>query len=182
MTDTSKNAEPALPPYKLVDVDKLKPYENNARTHNDEQVLKIAESLLEFGWTNPILADKKNGIIAGHGRQMAAKLLGSDSLPEHLLQKRGDKSRWAKVPVIYLEGLTDMQKRAYIIADNKLAEMAGWDDDLLQYELNALNIEGFDIELTGFKIDDLTIDDIEIEEDTDRLDGDTDVTDRKSVV
>ena len=176
MKSSSENQEQVLPAYKLVPVDKLKPYENNARTHDEAQVLKIAESLLEFGWTNPILADKKNGIIAGHGRQMAAKLLTGDSLPEHLLKKRGAPSAWAKVPVIYLENMTDMQKRAYIIADNKLAELAGWDDDMLQFELNALNIEGFDIELTGFKIDDLTIDEIEINEDTDRLDGDTELT------
>jgi len=179
MTNSSENSEHQLPAYKLVDLGKLKPYENNARTHDEAQVMKIAESLLEFGWTNPILADKKNGIIAGHGRSQAAELLAGDALPEHLLKKRdaqGGKERWQKVPVIYLEHLTEMQKRAYIIADNKLAELAGWDDDILQYELNALNIDGFDIELTGFKIDDLTIDEIEINEDTDRMDGDTDVS------
>lgn len=174
MKNTTENNEQQLPAFELIDIGKLKPYENNARTHSSEQILKIAESLLEFGWTNPVIVDKQLGIIAGHGRQQAAELLVSDALPEHLLKKRGDKKRWQKIPVIRLEHLTDQQKRAYIIADNKLAELAGWDDDILQYELNALNIDGFDIELTGFTMDDLVIDEIEITEDTgEQLDGDT---------
>lgn len=149
--------DPALHKYELQPIDKLKPYENNARTHSDDQIRKVAESIKEFGWTYPVLVDKHKNVIAGHGRIEAAKLLGIKN-----------------VPTMSIEGMTEVQKRAYIIADNKLAELAGWDDDMLQYELNALNIEGFDIELTGFTMDDLTIDEIEIEEDTgSQLDGDT---------
>lgn len=127
-------------------VDRLKPYERNARTHDSDQVTKIAASIAEFGFTNPILVDSADGIIAGHGRLMAAKELG---LPE--------------VPVIVLDHLSDAQRRAYILADNKLAELAGWDVDLLreeiieldQYDPPILTAAGFsDDELTAFLGDD----------------------------
>lgn len=116
-----------------VAVESLIPYARNSRTHSDEQVAQIAASIKEFGWTNPILVDGDNGIIAGHGRLLAARKLGM-----------------THVPVIQLAGMTDTQKRAYIIADNKLALNAGWDDELLKLELGELDLEGFDLELTGF--------------------------------
>lgn len=119
-------------------IDDLIPFVNNARTHNDEQVAQIAASIKEFGWTNPILVDDGRGVIAGHGRLMAARKLGYEN-----------------VPTIELEGLSDAQKRAYILADNKLAENAGWDNDLLKIELNGLDDEGFDLSLIGFSQIDL---------------------------
>ena len=116
-----------------VAVESLIPYARNSRTHSDDQVAQIAASIKEFGWTNPILIDGESGIIAGHGRLLAARKLGMK-----------------EVPVIQLSGMTDTQKRAYIIADNKLALNAGWDDELLGLELSELDLEGFDLELTGF--------------------------------
>jgi hypothetical protein len=101
--------------------DKLVPYDKNPRTHSTEQVNQIAASIAEFGFLNPILVDTTAGIIAGHGRLQAAKQLGL-----------------AQVPVVVLNHLTDAQKRAYVIADNKLALNAGWDDDLLRTEMAAL--------------------------------------------
>lgn len=114
-------------------VDRLRPYDRNARTHSPDQVAKIAASLAEFGFVNPILVDSTDGIIAGHGRLMAARKLGL-----------------SEVPVIVLDHLTDAQRRAYILADNKLAELAGWDVDLLAAELTDLEAEGFDLEVAGF--------------------------------
>ncbi|MCO6052356.1 ParB/Srx family N-terminal domain-containing protein, partial [Mesorhizobium sp. RP14(2022)] len=111
----------------------LIPYARNARTHSDAQVAEIAASIREFGWTNPVLVDGDNGIIAGHGRVMAAR-----------------KLRMRQVPVIELAGLTDAQKRAYVLADNKLALNAGWDEELLGLELADLDALGFDLSLTGF--------------------------------
>ena len=114
-------------------IDRLIPYARNSRTHSDEQVAQIAASIKEFGFTNPVLIDGEGGIIAGHGRVMAARKLGL-----------------ADVPCIRLAHLTAAQKRAYIIADNKLALNAGWDNDLLALELGELGDLGFDLELTGF--------------------------------
>lgn len=111
----------------------LIPYANNARTHSAQQVAEIAASIQEFGWTNPILVDGDNGIIAGHGRLLAAM-----------------KLRMKEVPIIELTGLSEAQKRAYILADNKLALNAGWDPDLLALELADLQGLGFDLSLTGF--------------------------------
>jgi DNA modification methylase len=111
----------------------LIPYANNARTHSDAQVAQISASIREFGWTNPILVDGDNGIIAGHGRLLAARMLGM-----------------ATVPVIELAGLSEVQKRALVIADNKLALNAGWDTDVLALELADLGDLGFDLSLTGF--------------------------------
>ncbi|MGL4410207.1 MAG: ParB/Srx family N-terminal domain-containing protein [Zoogloea sp.] len=119
-------------------VDRLQPYARNARTHSEAQVAKIAASITEFGFTNPILVDSSDGIIAGHGRLLAAQLLGM-----------------AEVPVLVLDHLTDAQRRAYILADNRLALDAGWDEALLAEELAALQGEGFDLELTGFEEDEL---------------------------
>jgi hypothetical protein len=119
-------------------IDRLKPYERNPRTHSPEQITKIAASLIEFGWTNPILVDGDSGIIAGHGRLLAARELGMTT-----------------VPVIVLPHLTEAQRRAYVIADNQLALEAGWDEDLLAEELKALEDLDFDLELTGFDLDEL---------------------------
>jgi DNA modification methylase len=118
---------------KEVEVTALIPYAKNSRTHDDAQVAQIAASIKEFGWTNPILIDGDKGIIAGHGRLMAARKLKMD-----------------KVPVIELNGMTDAQKKAYVIADNRLALNAGWDNAMLTIELKDLEDEGFDLSLTGF--------------------------------
>ena len=122
-------------------VDDLIPYARNARTHSDEQVARIAGSIKEFGWTNPILTDGQNGIIAGHGRLAAARKLGLK-----------------EVPTIDLAGLSETQKRAYILADNKLALDAGWDLDTLKIELDDLKIEGVELGDLGFDAE--SIDDI----------------------
>jgi len=114
-------------------LDRLVPCVRNARTHSDEQVAQIAASIIEFGWTNPVLVDGRGNIIAGHGRVLAAKRLGLDT-----------------VPVLVLDHLTDAQRRAYVLADNKLALNAGWDEELLAAELHALNGDGFDLSLIGF--------------------------------
>jgi len=116
----------------------LIPYARNSRTHSDEQVAQIAASIKEFGWTNPILVDGDNGIIAGHGRIAAARKLGH-----------------TQVPVIELAELTDAQKKAYIIADNRLALNAGWDNEMLKLEFDELAELGFDLELTGFSLDEI---------------------------
>ena len=111
----------------------LVPYARNSRTHDDAQVAQIAASIKEFGFTNPILIDEDNGIIAGHGRLSAARKLGIDD-----------------VPCLRLGHLTDAQKRAYVIADNRLALNAGWDEEMLKVEFAELGDLGFDLELTGF--------------------------------
>lgn len=122
----------------------LSPYAHNARTHSPEQVAQLVESIKQFGWTNPVLIDEKGEIIAGHGRVMAAEMLKMDS-----------------VPVIVLSGLTDEQKKAYRLADNRLPMNAGWDEDLLRMELSDLINADFDVSLTGFiptEIDELLTD------------------------
>ena len=128
----------ANPQIKMLAVDKIIPYVKNSRTHSDEQVAQVAASIKEFGFTNPILLDKENVIIAGHGRMLAAQRLGL-----------------SEVPCIRLDHLTEAQKKAYIIADNKLALNAGWDNELLGLELGELRDEGFDISLTGFTEEEL---------------------------
>ena len=119
-------------------LEKLIPYARNPRAHSDAQIAQIAASIAEFGFNNPILVDTKAGIIAGHGRLLAAQKL-------HLTQ----------VPVIVLDHLTDAQKRAYIIADNQLALNAGWDEELLRAELAALQDEDFSLEIVGFEDEEL---------------------------
>jgi DNA modification methylase len=129
------------PEIRMVAVDTLIPYARNARTHNDSQVAQIAASIAEYGWTNPILTDGERGVIAGHGRLMAARKLD--------LQE---------VPVIELAHLTPEQKKAYILADNRIAENAGWDQELLKLELAELQAADYDLSLMGFtdeEIDDL---------------------------
>jgi DNA modification methylase len=124
-----------FPSYKTVATADLIPYARNARTHSDAQVAKLAASIREFGFLNPIITDGKNGIVAGHGRVMAAQKLGLQTLP-----------------VIEAAHLTAAQKRAYILADNRLALDAGWDNDMLKIELGDLQSEGFDLALTGFDL------------------------------
>ena len=111
----------------------LIPYANNARTHSDEQVAQIAASMREWGWTNPVLVDEDGGIIAGHGRVMAARKLGLTD-----------------VPCMVASGWTDEQKRAYVLADNQLATNAGWNPELLSLELKGLDAAGFNLDLLGF--------------------------------
>jgi DNA modification methylase len=126
-------------------IDKLIPFAKNSRTHSDEQVAQIAASIKEWGWTTPVLIDPDGMIVAGHGRILAARKLGI-----------------ADIPVVVADGWTDAQKRAYVIADNKLALNAGWDDELLRIELGELGELGFDLDLIGFdagELDDLFADD-----------------------
>lgn len=118
----------------MAKVENLIPYENNTRTHSKEQINQIASSIEEFGFTNPILIDEEGGVIAGHGRIAGAKLLNID-----------------EVPTVTLTGLTEAQKKAYIIADNKLALNAGWDEDLLKTELRNLEQLNFNLDLLGFE-------------------------------
>lgn len=132
--------------YENVRIDKLKPYKNNARTHNESQIEKIAKSIEEFGFINPVLIDSDYGIIAGHGRVEGAKRLSKEDA-EKVLHNGNE------IPCIFVEDLTEEQKRAYIIADNKLALDAGWDYDLLKIELEELDNLDFDITLTGFDMD-----------------------------
>jgi hypothetical protein len=127
-----------FPDYKMVSVDSLIPYARNSRTHSDEQVAQIAASIREFGFLSPIIIDGNNGIIAGHGRVLAAQKLKIDQLP-----------------CIEANHLTEAQRKAYVIADNKLALNAGWDNELLRIELGELKELGFDATITGFSLDEL---------------------------
>lgn len=133
---------------------KLVPYARNARTHSEDQVAQIAASIVEFGFTNPILAGSDGVIVAGHGRLAAAQKLGLDS-----------------VPVVVLDHLTPTQRRALIIADNRIAENAGWDDAMLRIELQSLQEDGFNLDITGFDADALA--EIMAGEET-TVDGNTD--------
>lgn len=117
---------------------KLIPYARNARTHSEAQVAQIAGSIREFGFTNPVLVDAVDGIIAGHGRVMAARSLGL-----------------SEVPCIRLAHLTDTQRRAYVLADNRIALNSGWDADMLALELTELRIDDFDLSLLGFDVPEL---------------------------
>lgn len=112
----------------LVDIAKLIPYINNARTHSPEQITKLRASLREFGFVNPVIIDKDFNVIAGHGRLMAAK-------------EEGIK----EIPCVFVDYLTDAQKKAYILADNRMAMDAGWDEELLRVEIEALQGENFDV-------------------------------------
>lgn len=123
----------------LVEIDKLIPYINNARTHSKEQINKLRSSLREFGFINPVIIGRDYGIIAGHGRVMAAREEGIN-----------------EVPCVFVDHLTEAQKKAYIIADNRMALDAGWDEELLKVEIEALQAEAFDISLTGFGDDELS--------------------------
>ncbi len=122
-----------FPDYKNVETDKLIPYARNSRTHTEQQVDKVAASIKEFGFLSPVITDGQKGIVAGHCRVLAAKKL---SMKE--------------VPTIEASHLTEAQKRAYVIADNRLALDAGWDDELLKVEIEELDAEGFDLSLLGW--------------------------------
>ena len=122
----------------LISLDKLVPYVNNARTHSPEQIGKLRSSLREFGFINPVIIDRDFGIIAGHGRVLAAREEGIN-----------------EVPCVFVDHLTEAQKKAYIIADNRMALDAGWDEELLRVEIEALQAESFDISLTGFGDDEI---------------------------
>ena len=124
-----------------IEVRKLVPYAKNAKIHGKKQLEKLKKSIEEFGFLTPCLIDKDFNIIAGHGRIMAAKELNIK-----------------KVPCVFVEGLSDQQRRAYILADNRLGELGEWDMDLVAQELNALTDDGFNIDLTGFTIDDAIVD------------------------
>ena len=123
----------------LVELDKLVPYVNNARTHSPEQINKLRASLREFGFINPVIIDKDYGIIAGHGRVIAAREEGIE-----------------KIPCVFADHLTEAQKKAYILADNRMALDAGWDEELLRVEIEALQAEAFDVSLTGFDEKEIT--------------------------
>ena len=139
---------------KLVPISKLVPDANNARTHSPEQINKLRGSLREFGFINPVIIDKDYGILAGHGRVAAARAEGME-----------------KVPCIFAEHLTEAQKKAYILADNRFALDAGWDEEMLRVEMEALQGMNFDVSLTGFDeaeiADLLSADDEEQEDDFD---------------
>jgi len=137
MTDLASN--PMFPSYKAAPVADLIPYARNARTHSAAQVSQIAASIREFGFTNPILIDGERGVIAGHGRLLAARQLGL-----------------TEVPTLELSHLSPAQRRAYVLADNRLALSAGWDEELLRVELEELGAEGFDLALTGFEPGEIT--------------------------
>ena len=136
----------------LISIDKLVPYVNNARTHSAEQILKLRSSLREFGFVNPIIIDREFNVIAGHGRLMAAKEEGIE-----------------EVPCVFVDYLTDAQKKAYILADNRMAMDAGWDQELLKIEMEELQNLGYDLEFTGFDEKELAdlfgVDDKEVKED-----------------
>jgi ParB-like chromosome segregation protein Spo0J len=123
-----------FPAYRIMKVEALIPYIRNARTHTDAQIAQIAASIREFGFTNPILIDSERGVVAGHGRLLAARKLGM-----------------VEVPVVELAHLTPAQKRAYALADNRLALSAGWDEEMLRIEIEDLKSIGVDLALTGFE-------------------------------
>ncbi|MER8410065.1 DNA methyltransferase [Mesorhizobium sp. M1342] len=140
-----------------VSIDALTPYRNNARTHSKKQIRQIADSIEKFGFTNPVLVDEKNNVLAGHGRLSAARLLG-----------------WKDVPTLSINHLSEAQKRAYILADNRIAEKAGWDKQILAIELQALVDLDFDVSLTGFDIPevDLIISEFSPDNQDDEAEGD----------
>jgi hypothetical protein len=136
-------------------IEKITPYARNSRTHSDEQVAQIAASIREWGWTNPILVDEYGGLIAGHGRLLAARKLGL-----------------TQIPTMVAKGWSEAQKKAYVIADNKLALNAGWDEEMLGLELADLREADFDLGLLGFSENDLGAFDIEEAEMPTLADGD----------
>lgn len=136
----------------MVDIEDLIPYINNARTHDESQIAELRASIREFGMVSPALIDNDKNIIVGHGRIEAARREGK-----------------TQFPCVFVEHLTDAQRKAYIIADNRLAEKAGWDMELLKVELEALNEAGFDVDITGFFLEDF-MDEVDHARDSD---GDT---------
>lgn len=147
--------------FQLIDISKLVPYQNNSRTHTSEQISKIRSSLREFGFVNPVIVDRDLGVIAGHGRLLAAREEG-----------------YKEVPCVFVDEMSEAQKKAYIIADNRLALDAGWDEELLKVELEALQGMEFNLELTGF--DDKELLTLFGPDDTETEDDDFDVDDELS--
>jgi len=145
------------------ELERLTPYARNSRTHSDAQVAQLAASIREWGWTTPVLVSPDGGIIAGHGRVLAARQLGM-----------------VNVPVVVAEGWSEAKRRAYVIADNKLAQNAGWDSELLALELGELGELGFDLDLTGFS--DEEIKGVSDEAGADTLDGETYTTKIKAPI
>lgn len=158
MTGNEKKAKTTTE-MQLVKSSLLVPYVNNARTHNEEQILKLRSSLREFGFVNPIIIDREYNVIAGHGRLMAAKAEGLE-----------------EVPCVFADYLTEAQKKAYIIADNRMAQDAGWDEEILRLEIEALQAEAFDVSLTGFEEQEIA-DLFASEEDSEVEDDDFDLND-----
>lgn len=142
---------------KLVSIDKLIPYVNNARTHSPEQINKLRSSLREFGFVNPVIIDQNYNVVAGHGRLMAAREEG-----------------FTEVPCVLVDYLTDAQRKAYILADNRYAEDAGWDEEMLRVEIEALQEQAFDLSLTGFDADELA--DLFADDEEETKDDDFDLT------
>ena len=139
--EAAVGAEPLMPEQLLrVPIGDLVPYARNARTHGEAQIALLRSSLREFGFVNPVLIDKDRNIIAGHGRVLAAKAEGID-----------------EVPCVLVEHLTDAQRRAYILADNRLAELSGWDEEMRAAELGDIRDAGLDLDITGFSEDDLVL-------------------------
>lgn len=138
MTQKSEKTEWPADRVERRKISDLIPYARNSRTHSDEQVSQIAASIREWGWTMPILVDEKGNVIAGHGRILAANKLGID-----------------EAPCMTADGWSEAKRRAYVIADNKLALNAGWEMDALKIEMQDLDALGFDIKLTGFEIDEM---------------------------
>ena len=134
--------------FEEVALERLIPYVNNAKQHTEEQVAQIAASIREFGFVSPCLIDADYNLIAGHGRVMAARVLELQA-----------------VPCVFIEGLSEAQRKAYILADNRLAELAAWDMTIVAQELAALEEMGFDTDLTGFEIDEIEEDPLDVEED-----------------
>lgn len=128
---------PGISSYDQVGIDRLIPYINNARTHSEGQITRIAASIREFGFLAPCVIDRAYNVIAGHGRILAARKLGMKT-----------------VPCVFVEGMTEAQRKAYVLADNRLSELAEWDMDIVASELEALRSMDFDINLTGFDLDD----------------------------
>lgn len=125
--------------FELVDVGKLVPYINNARTHSQVQISKLRASIREFGFISPLVIDRDFNVLAGHGRLEAAKA-----------------EEYEKVPCVFVDDLTEAQKKAYILADNRMAMDAGWDEELLKIEIEGLQAAEFDVSLTGFREDEIT--------------------------
>ena len=142
---------------KLVSIDKLIPYVNNARTHSPEQINKLRSSLREFGFVNPVIIDQNYNVVAGHGRLMAAREEG-----------------FTEVPCVLVDYLTDAQRKAYILADNRYAEDAGWDEEMLRVEIESLQEQAFDLSLTGFDADELA--DLFADDEEETKDDDFDLT------
>jgi ParB-like chromosome segregation protein Spo0J len=132
---------------KFVAVENLVPYARNARTHSPSQVAQLAASILEWGWTNPILADDR-GVVAGHGRLEAARLLYSQG--KTLRLPNGEPIPSGEIPVLDVSGWSESKRRAYVLADNKLALGSGWNEGMLAEELRSLTEDGFDLSLVGF--------------------------------